>query len=86
MSFELPVEDVTSRLRDHQQDACINADLPEAEELRELVEQILDNYEELVEAEGFRLRHDEDLHPESIDAHHAARRRLMNKAFRNAAR
>lgn len=86
MSDHLPVEDVTGRLRDYQNDASINADVPEASELLEVVEQVLDNYEELVESEGFEMRYDEDLHPESIDAHHAARRRLLNKAFRNAAR
>lgn len=86
MSTYLPVEDVTGRLRDQQQDAAINADLPEASELLEMVEQVLDHYEELIEAEGLELRYDEDLRPESIDAHHAARRRLLNKAFRNAAR
>lgn len=86
MSSYLPIEDVTGRLRDQQQDAAINADVPEASELLEIVEQILDNYEELVDEEGVELCYDEDLRPESIDDHHAARRRLMNKAFRNAAR
>ena len=86
MSSYLPVSDITDRLRDHQNDAAINADLPESKELLELVEQILDNYEELVDEEGVELHYDEELRPESIDAHHAARRRLLNKAFRNAAR
>lgn len=86
MSTYLPVEDVTGRLRDQQQDAAINADLPESKELLELVEQILDNFEELVESDGFEMHYDEELRPEDIDAHHAARRRLLNKAFRNAAR